>query len=341
GEKRSREELKSSEPSRKRPCYQKEHGAESTKDKKKRERSCDSENRPEKKCKVSDLKEEGPKPESSAQGNPPSAPSTPKVTFSLIGIIGKGAFGKVYKVIDNNKNTLAVKIVQRGESQAADRNLQRENRMLKMAAGSPFVIHSRSELCFSTKNSWYFVMEYASGGDLGSHIKKFGPLPFSSATFYAAETTSGLQFLHAKGIIHRDIKPDNLLIDNGGHIKIADFGLALDKTEGISEYGGTRGYIAPEIIACQPYNLAADYFSLGVVIFKMITARHCSECYPSALASFGLNRSTVDIIEKLICHNPRKRLGTNGCIRSHPFFKAIDWSQLERLEIPPPFIPGE
>ncbi|CAN2390441.1 protein kinase C [Pristimantis euphronides] len=274
-----REELKPSEPSRKRSCHQKEHGAKSIKDKKKRERSCDSKNRPEEQCKVSDLKVEGPKPESSAQGNPPSAPSTPKVTFYLLGIIGKGAFGKVYKGFDKmDKKVLSMKIVKRRKSETAERNLQQENRILKLPAGSPFLIHSISKFSFSTEKSWCFAREYPSGENLRWHIEKSGPLPCSRATFYAAEITSGLQFLHYKGIIHRDLKPDNLLIDNGGHIKIVDFGLALNKTKRITEYCGTRGYMAPEIIAGQPYNLAADYFSLGVVIFKMFTARSSFQC---------------------------------------------------------------
>ncbi|XP_075044068.1 protein kinase C theta type-like isoform X2 [Mixophyes fleayi] len=214
-----------------------------------------------------------------------------------------------------------------------------EKKVLEEACGSPFLL--RGYLTFRTKDALCFVMEYACGGDLEQLLDRRGRLDISTATFYAAELVSGLQHLHLKGFIHRDVKPENILIDGGGHIKIADFGLAVNKTEGATGYAGTRGYIAPEMLLGQTYNTGVDWFSFGVVLFQMTTGESPFVCQLSTLPGFNLSLTTRDIIEELLCADPQKRLGLNGLIRQHPFFRDIDWEELEALRIQPPYIPGK
>ncbi|XP_069838016.1 protein kinase C theta type-like [Dendropsophus ebraccatus] len=252
-----------------------------------------------------DVKDQEPRPGASSESRPESTISLKR--FTLGKIISKGGFGSVVKVKDNILNTL-------------------------LASQRSFI---------TKKNKWFLAMEFASGGDLSDHLKKQGRLPISSATFYAAEITSGLQFLHGKGFIHRNLKPANILITSSGHIKIADFGLTLKKTEGIIGCARTQGYIAPEVALGDRYNLAADWFSFGVVLFQLMTGEHSSRCIISALPQHHLESNAEDILKELLSKDPERRLGHHDCIRSNPFFKEIHGAELEELKIPPPLIPAQ
>ncbi|XP_040278387.1 protein kinase C delta type-like [Bufo bufo] len=120
-------------------------------------------------------------------------------------------------------------------------------------------------------------MEFLSGGDLSVLMRANALFTIPVTRFMAAEIICGLQFLHTRGIIHRDIKPANILMNSAGHLKIADFGLAVMNIFGdkkISEYAGTLRYMAPEILLRKPYNTAVDWFSAGVMIYEMATGKY-------------------------------------------------------------------
>ncbi|XP_063810331.1 protein kinase C delta type-like isoform X2 [Pseudophryne corroboree] len=190
----------------------------------------------------------------------------------------------------------------------------------------------------------FLGMEYANGGDLYDLLERTGALDLNTATFYAAEIVCGLEHLHSKGYIHRDIKPENILIHGDGHIKIADLGLALNNMhEGdvATEYAGTTGYIAPEMEDFLGYNTSADWFSFGVVLFQMLTGQSPEDSRLVGVQDFSLDPDAENIIEKLLCEDPDKRLGVDGVIRDHPFFWSMDWERLEARKIPPPFIPSK
>ncbi|CAJ0947028.1 unnamed protein product [Ranitomeya imitator] len=162
--------------------------------------------------------------------------------------------------------------------------------------------------------------------------------PVTSARFYAAKLVCGIQFLHSRGVIHRDLNPENILVAETGHIKITDYGLALENMHGdqtATGFAGTMGYMAPEIMAEEEYNAGVDWFSLGVILNEMLT----SECSYHPTLFDDSSSSAKDLIEQLLQEDPVQRLGVNDNIREHPFFQEIDWVSVEALRMAPPYIP--
>ncbi|XP_040291084.1 protein kinase C delta type-like [Bufo bufo] len=180
-------------------------------------------------------------------------------------------------------------------------------------------------------------MEYVTCGDFHQLLRRKGRLDIPSARFYAAELVCGIQYLHSKGIIHRDLKPSNILVTETGHIKIADFGLALENIYGdrtATEYTGTPGFIAPEILAAEEYNAGVDWYAFGIILNIMITNSHK---YQRGLFNAS-SKEAKNIIKKLLREDPTRRLGVNGNIRAHRFFQCIDWDSVEALRMRPPHI---
>lgn len=202
----------------------------------------------------------------------------------------------------------------------------------------------------------YFVLELLQGGELFTHLRSKGKLPEQSARFYSASVVYAFATIHAKRIAYRDLKPENLVMDVNGYVKLVDFGLAKQLLSGKTwTLCGTPDYLAPEIILNEGHDLAVDYWALGVLIFEMVVgappfyAEDPMEVYEKILSGNPamptfFTRNLSDLIKKLLRSQQGKRLGnTKGgtaAVIKHKWFSSFDWTGLENADMKAPYKPS-
>ncbi|KAI8033599.1 hypothetical protein M5D96_013649 [Drosophila gunungcola] len=278
--------------------------------------------------------------------------------FHFLAVLGKGSFGKVLLAeLRDTTYYYAIKCLKKDvvlEDDDVDSTLI-ERKVLALGTKHPYLCHL---FCtFQTESHLFFVMEYLNGGDLMFHIQESGRFSEERARFYGAEIISGLKFLHKKGIIYRDLKLDNVLLDFEGHVRIADFGMCklqiyLDKTA--DSFCGTPDYMAPEIIKGEKYNQNVDWWSFGVLLYEMLIGQSpfsgCDEdelfwsiCNEIPWFPVYISAEATGILKGLLEKDYTKRIGSQyspaGDIADHLFFRPIDWGLLEKRLIEPPFKP--
>jgi len=288
--------------------------------------------------------------------------------FDLIRVIGRGSYAKVLMVeLKKNKRIYAMKVIKK-ELVTDDEDIdwvQTEKHVFETASNHPFLVGLHS--CFQTPSRLFFVIEFVRGGDLMFHMQRQRRLPEEHARFYSAEICLALNFLHDKGIIYRDLKLDNVLLDHEGHIKLTDYGMCKEgirRGDTTSTFCGTPNYIAPEILRGEDYAFSVDWWALGVLLYEMLAGRspfdvvgatdnpdQNTEDYlfqvileKTIRIPRSLSVKAASILKGFLNKNPADRLGCHKEtgfmeIMSHPFFKTIEWELLEQKQIPPPYRP--
>ncbi|KAI5181905.1 serum/glucocorticoid-regulated kinase 2 [Nematocida sp. AWRm80] len=273
--------------------------------------------------------------------------------FLFLSLIGRGAFGRVILVKHKTTARLyACKIIRKTKSQETLDKMINERNILTQVH-SPFLIHLLA--AFQTEDKVYLILPYIEGGELFNLLEEKKTFSEEEARFYLSELLLAVEYLHSNKIIYRDIKPENILLDRDGHIVLCDFGMSIQNTMA-SSYCGTPEYIAPEIIKNESYNESVDYYTLGVLLFEMVTGQppftmqegddlddlenkilFTQPEFPSKLSP-----AIVSLLKDLLQKTPSKRPNIQS-IKNHPFFNGIEWERVERKEYYPrtlPSLPG-
>lgn len=198
------------------------------------------------------------------------------------------------------------------------------------------------------------VLEFIPGGELFTHLRKAGKFSNDQTRFYAAQIVMAVQCLHAEGVVYRDLKPENLLLDDEGYLKITDFGFAKYVEDRTWTLCGTPEYLAPEIIQSKGHGRAVDWWALGIIIYEMLAG------YPPFYDEnpFGIYQKILsgkldfarhfetharDLVRKLLTADRTKRIGNlkNGAedIKKHKWFRGLNWAALYNKQIPAPIVP--
>uniref|UniRef100_A0A8B9RAW4 cGMP-dependent protein kinase n=1 Tax=Astyanax mexicanus TaxID=7994 RepID=A0A8B9RAW4_ASTMX len=279
--------------------------------------------------------------------------------FNIIDTLGVGGFGRVelVQLKSEETKTFAMKILKKRH--IVDTRQQehiRSEKHIMQEAHSDFIV--RLYRTFKDSKYLYMLMEACLGGELWTILRDRGSFEDSTTRFYTACVVEAFAYLHSKGIIYRDLKPENLILDHRGYAKLVDFGFA--KKIGFGKktwtFCGTPEYVAPEIILNKGHDISADYWSLGILMYELLTGSPPFSG-PDPMKTYNIILRGIDMIEfpkkitknaanlikKLCRDNPSERLGNlkNGVkdIQKHKWFEGFNWEGLRKGTLTPPIIP--
>uniref|UniRef100_A0A8C7U0L4 cGMP-dependent protein kinase n=1 Tax=Oncorhynchus mykiss TaxID=8022 RepID=A0A8C7U0L4_ONCMY len=282
------------------------------------------------------------------------------VDFNIIDTLGVGGFGRVelVQLKSDEVKTFAMKILKKRH--IVDTRQQehiRSEKLIMQEAHSDFIV--RLYRTFKDSKYLYMLMEACLGGELWTILRDRGSFEDSTTRFYTACVVEAFAYLHSKGIIYRDLKPENLILDHKGYAKLVDFGFAkkIEFGKKTWTFCGTPEYVAPEIILNKGHDISADYWSLGILMFELLTGSPPFSG-PDPMKTYNIILRGIDMIEfpkkitknaanlikKLCRDNPSERLGNlkNGVkdIQKHKWFEGFNWEGLRKGTLTPPIIPN-
>ncbi|XP_049880484.1 G protein-coupled receptor kinase 2 [Pectinophora gossypiella] len=287
-------------------------------------------------------------------------------TFRMYRVLGKGGFGEVCacQVRATGKMYACKKLEKKRIKKRKGEAMVLIEKQILQRINSRFVVSLA--YAYETKDALCLVLTIMNGGDLKFHIYNMcgadTGLGLERARFYAAQVACGLEHLHKMGIVYRDCKPENILLDDAGHVRISDLGLAVDVPEGGSVRGrvGTVGYMAPEVIDNERYTFSPDWFSFGCLVYEMIEGRapfrarkekvkreevdrrvkHEQEKYSSKFSEWS-RALCAALLQKAAGARLGCAAGRRGAqlVKAHRFFSQLNWARLEAGMVDAPFVP--
>uniref|UniRef100_A0A672NYV3 non-specific serine/threonine protein kinase n=1 Tax=Sinocyclocheilus grahami TaxID=75366 RepID=A0A672NYV3_SINGR len=288
--------------------------------------------------------------------------------FELLKVLGTGAYGKVFlvrKISGHDKGKLyAMKVLKKAaivQKAKTAEHTRTERQVLEHIRQSPFLV--TLHYAFQTQTKLHLILDYVSGGEMFTHLYQRDHFSEDEVRIYVGEIILALEHLHKLGIVYRDIKLENILLDSDGHVVLTDFGLSKEFLEEEKErtysFCGTIEYMAPEIIRGKAgHGKVVDWWSLGILMFELLTgaspftlegernsqsevSKRILRCEPPFPSIIG--RLAQDLLRRLLVKDPHKRLGSGprGAeeIKSHAFFKGLNWSDLAEKKVQSPFRP--
>eukprot|EP00794_Sanderia_malayensis_P011079 gene11079-12247_t len=275
--------------------------------------------------------------------------------FDIISTIGSGTFGRVFLVQDTKDEKYYAMKVLKMKDVLKQNQIQHvlSERKVMMNCSCPFFV--KCYWTYRSSSCLFLLFEYIPGGELFTYLRNKTNFTSPEALFYASEVILALEYLHQREVVYRDLKPENVLIDAQGHVKLTDFGFAKEIRDMTWTLCGTPDYIAPEVIQSKGHNFAVDWWALGILIYEMIvgTPPFVDEC------QFGTYRKILegyidwpkklehtneqDLIRRLLIADRTARLGgaKEGSleVKSHIWFADVNWNDVYERKTKPPMIP--
>ncbi|XP_051006478.1 ribosomal protein S6 kinase alpha-5 isoform X2 [Acomys russatus] len=289
--------------------------------------------------------------------------------FELLKVLGTGAYGKVFlvrKISGHDAGKLyAMKVLKKAtivQKAKTTEHTRTERQVLEHIRQSPFLV--TLHYAFQTETKLHLILDYINGGELFTHLSQRERFTEHEVQIYVGEIVLALEHLHKLGIIYRDIKLENILLDSNGHVVLTDFGLSkefvADETERAYSFCGTIEYMAPDIVrgGDSGHDKAVDWWSLGVLMYELLTGASpftvdgeknsqaeisrrilkSEPPYPQEISA-----AAKDLLQRLLMKDPKKRLGCGPRdaeeIKEHLFFQKINWDDLAAKKVPAPFKP--
>jgi len=290
--------------------------------------------------------------------------------FELLKVLGTGAYGKVFLVrkkggVDDGR-LYAMKVLKKAsivQKKKTTEHTKTERQVLEAVRQSPFLV--TLHYAFQTDAKLHLILDYVSGGELFTHLYQREKFTEDEVRIYIGEIILALEHLHKLGIIYRDIKLENILLDSQGHIVLTDFGLSKEflpheKEQRAYSFCGTIEYMAPEVVRAGStgHDIAVDWWSVGVLTYELLTGASPFTVEGATNSQQEISRRILktnppipndlspqvsDFISKLLVKDPRRRLGGGEEdaeeLKRHPFFSGTDWTALAQKAVPAPFMP--
>ena len=248
--------------------------------------------------------------------------------FEFITVIGKGGFGKVWKVqYKKTKEYFALKEMSKRKilDKKSEKSINSERKFLSIL-NHPFIVNMH--YAFQDNDNLYLVMDMLSGGDLRYHCSRYRTFSEEQTRFFIACIIYSLEYIHFNNVIHRDIKPENLVLDDKGYVRVTDFGIAKYNTaDNSSETSGTPGYMSPEVMNAENHSFPADFFAIGIIGYEFLmgyrpyNGKNRKEIKEKIFSEKviitpeqkqkGWSDDVIDFINKLLERNKNLRLGCN------------------------------